>query len=225
MPTAALREQLAAVMGCPWEWQAKPIPETLPTGIPEVDSLAGGLPRGGLTEICGPVSSGRTSLLDSVMAQATEREEHCALVDAGDAFDPATATAAGVDLARLLWVRCGGRAEHALKVTDLLVQAGGFGLVVLDLGDMPLQTARRISLTSWFRLRRAVEHTPTVLLVLGQQPLAKTCASLVLEAQRDTVLWSGTPGCSRLLGGLRVAAERRKPVRAARVRLEAGIWR
>jgi hypothetical protein len=158
------------------------------------------------------------------MAQAAGREEHCALVDAGDAFDPVTAAAAGVNLGRLLWVRCGGRAEHALKVTDLLVQGGGFGLVVLDLGDTPLQTARRISLTSWFRLRRAVEHTPTVLLVLEQQPLAITCAALVLEMQRDTVLWSGASGGTRLLAGLRVAVERRKPVRAARAWFEAGLW-
>ncbi len=222
--SAALREQLVAVLGEPLGWQARPAPETLSTGISQMDRLTGGLPRGCLTEVCGPVSSGRTSLLDAVLAQASAREEYSALVDAGDAFDPVSAAAAGADLARLLWVRCGGNAEHALKVADLLVQGGGFGLVVMDLGDTPVASARRISLTSWFRLRRAVEHTPTVLLVLGQQPLAKTCASLVVEMRRDTVLWSGAPGCSRLLRGLRVGAEQRKPVRAARARFEARVW-
>lgn len=224
MASAALREQLASVLGTPLEWQDQPLPEVLNTGISEVDSLAGGLPRGALTEVCGPASSGRTSLLYAVMGQVVAREEVCALVDTDDRFDPASAAAAGVDLARVLWVRCGGNAEHALKVTDLLVQGGGFGLVVLDLGDTPLSSARRISLTSWFRLRRAVEHTPTVLLALEPEPLAKTCASLVLELRRDRVLWSGAPGCSRLLRGLRVAAERRKPVRAARAWFEARIW-
>ena len=67
-------------------------------------------------------------------------------------------------------------------------------------------------MTSWFRLRRAVEHTPTVLLVMEQQPLAKTCASLVLEMRREQAAWSGAAGCSRLLRGIRVRAERRKPV-------------
>ena len=147
-----------------------------------------------------------------------DRPEVCptglAEVDASDAFDPASAAAAGVRLERLLWVRCGGNAEHALKATDLLVQGGGFGLVVMDLTDTPVATARRISMTSWFRLRRAVEHTPTVLLVVEQQPHAKTCASLTLEMRREGVDWSGAQGCSRLLRGIRVHAERRKPVPA-----------
>ena len=188
--------------------------EACPTGLAEVDALAGGLPQGCLTEVYGPASSGRTSLMLAAMAQATGREEVCALVDASDAFDPVSAAAAGVALERLLWVRCGGNAEHALKAADLLVQAGGFGLVVMDLADTPVGTARRISMTSWFRLRRAVEHTPTVLLVVEQQPHAKTCASLTLEAAARAGGWSGTPGCSQLLRGIRVHVDRRKPVPA-----------
>jgi hypothetical protein len=187
--------------------------EVCPTGVAEVDALTGGLPLGCLTEICGPASSGRTSLMLAAMASASGRGNFCALVDASDAFDPASAAAAGVRLERLLWVRCSGNAEHALKAADLLVQGGGFGLVVMDLADTPVATARRISLTSWFRLRRAVEHTPTVLLVVEQQPLAKTCASLVLEMRRERTAWSGTPGCSRLLRGFAVRTARRKPVR------------
>ncbi len=96
--------------------------------------MAGGLPQGCLTEVYGPASSGRTSLMLAAMAQSTGRENVCALVDASDAFDPASAAAAGVRLERLLWVRCGGNAEHALKAVDLLVQGGGFGLVVSDPG-------------------------------------------------------------------------------------------
>jgi len=147
----------------------------------------------------------------SALATATEREEVCALVDTTDVFDPQSAAVAGVKLERLLWVRCGGNAEYALKAVDLLVQGGGFGMVVMDLADTPEQSARRISMTSWFRLRRAVEHTPAVLLVIEQQPHAKTCASLMLEMRRENVSWSGTSGCSRLLRGIRVRAARSKP--------------
>ena len=210
-------------------------PEVCPTGLAEVDAMAGGLPQGCLTEVYGPASSGRTSLMLAAMAQSTGRENVCALVDASDAFDPASAAAAGVRLERLLWVRCGGNAEHALKAADLLVQGGGFGLVVMDLADTPAVTARRISMTSWFRLRRAVEHTPTVLLVVEQQPHAKTCASLTMEMRCERAAWggmlrskSGAGGPAQaeglphnLLRGIRVRVERRKPVPAIAATFES----
>src|SRR5208283_793228 len=75
--------------------------------IPQLDLLTGGLPRGCLTEICGTASSGRTSVLLFALARATRRGEVCALVDGSDAFDPASASAAGMEMSRLLWVRCG----------------------------------------------------------------------------------------------------------------------
>ena len=152
-------------------------------------------------------------MLHSILASMTAREETCALVDAEDAFSPHDAAAAGVSLERLLWVRCAHNAEHALKATDLLIQGGGFGLVVMDLGDTPVATARRVSLTSWFRLRRAVEHTPTVLVSIAKQANARTCASLVIECRRGKAGWSGARGVSRLLRGVRFearAVERRK---------------
>jgi hypothetical protein len=199
MGAAILKKQFESVLGGPLEWQVRPVPETMSAGIPEI----AGLPRGCLTEIVGPASSGRTSLLASIMAEATGRDEACALIDAEDAFDPVSAAAAGVRLEKLLWVRCGHNAENALKATDLLIQGGGFGVVAMDLGDTPVQTARRISLTSWFRLRRAVEHTPTVLVALARQPNAKTCASLTLGCARERGEWSGPAGF-RLLDGIRV---------------------
>src|ERR1039457_2033406 len=85
-------------------------PEVCPPGLAGVDAMAGGLPQGGLTEVYGPASSGRTSLMLAAMAQSTGHENVCALVDARDAFDPASAAAVGVRLERLLWVRCGGNA-------------------------------------------------------------------------------------------------------------------
>ena len=177
MPAAILKKQFESQLGGLLDWQSRPAPDTVPTGIAEVDGAIGGLPRGSLTEIFGPASSGRTSLLISILAAATARQESCALVDAADAFDPASAEAAGVLLDRVLWIRCGHNAEHALKAVDLLIQGGGFGLVAMDLGDTPPAIARRISMVSWFRLRRAVEYTPTVLVTLARQSNAKTCAS------------------------------------------------
>src|SRR5579863_3511032 len=113
MGAATLHQQFAAVLSGPFQWQARPLPETVRIGVSELDVVTGGLPRGCLTEIFGPASSGRTSLLVSILAAATGREEVCALVDAEDAFDPLSAAAAGVRLERLLWIRCGHNAEHA----------------------------------------------------------------------------------------------------------------
>ena len=78
--------------------------------------------------------------------------------------------------------------EQALRVTDLLLQSGGFGLVIIDLGDVPFKTARRIPLASWFRFQRAVERTPTVLFVVTQAPCAQTCAALLLKVQSEKKL-------------------------------------
>jgi hypothetical protein len=206
MGAAVLKKQFESMLGGHLDWQSRPMPELVRSGVSEVDIAIRGLPRGGLTEIIGPASSGRTSLLVAILAEATAREEVCALVDAEDSFDPISAAAAGVRLPRLLWVRCNHNAEHALKAADLLIQGGGFGLVAMDLGDTPPETARRISLTSWFRLRRGVEHTPTVLVTVARQSNARTCASLVLECARERVAWSGASGTSRLLRGMSVRA-------------------
>ncbi|MGH9505149.1 MAG: hypothetical protein ACRD20_20030 [Terriglobales bacterium] len=247
--------------------EVRPTPEMISSGIREIDELTGGLPRGCLSEIFGPASSGRTSVLLAALAAATRRQEVCALVDATDALDAISAAAAGVELERLLWVRCtrtsgGGprsarehgrlarpagwespdsmdtqyprpevrsptsevrrpafdaRIEQALRVTDLLLQSGGFGLVAMDLGDVPDTAARRIPLASWFRFQRAVEPTATVLLVVAQAPCAQTCASLLLRLQAGEKLSAvssqlsvkGDPGPAhaQLLEGLQIEGE------------------
>jgi len=202
MAVVALKQQFESVL-----WQARPEPELVQTGIPDIQ-----LPRGCLTEIIGPASSGRTTLLHAIVAAATCRGETCALIDTDDAFDPATADAAGVRLDRVIWVRCAKNAECALKAAELLIQGGGFGVVAMDLGDSALATARRISLTSWFRLLRAVENRPTVFLALARQSNARTCATLTIECARERAEWSGSPP-GRLFRGIRVRAtstERRK---------------
>jgi recombination protein RecA len=260
--------------------EIRSMPEMVSSGIPAIDALTGGLPRGCLTEVCGPASSGRTTLLLAALAAATRRGEFCVIVDASATLDPQSAAAAGVELGQLLWVRCGDaapgnnssprsrpstslracpepaegedsatekrqnqkdenrkdgypisraplarevgisarrkgtpsppvfdfeptesggpsskknvgkengsresepRLEQGLRATDLLLESGGFGLIVLDLGDLPPQSARCIPLTTWFRFRRAIEHTPTILLVIEQQAIAGSCSSLLLQ--------------------------------------------
>jgi hypothetical protein len=87
----------------------------LSTGIAEVDAITGGIPHGCLSEICGPGSSGKTSMLLAAMAAVTRREETCVLIDASDSFDPESAAAAGIDFSKLLWVRCGESSSAASR--------------------------------------------------------------------------------------------------------------
>src|SRR6266852_8919977 len=109
------------------------------------------LPSGSIVEITGTSSSGRTAMLHSILASATTRGEICAIVDCTNAFDPASAAAAGADLERLLWVQAGGRLDHALKAADLILHGGGFGVVALDLCEIAPNQLLRIPLSYWYR--------------------------------------------------------------------------
>jgi hypothetical protein len=199
------------------EYKPPLTPERVSTGIKSIDELVGGgIPRGCLTEIYGSRSSGRTTLTVSLLAQVTQQGEAAALIDVSDAFSPDMAAKAGVELSWLLWVRCGGRMawgaeariEQALKITDWLLQAGGFSVIVLDLAGAPLRQARRIPLTSWFRFRRSVENTATAFVVVEEQPYAKTCASLVLRMSKGDESWSGVqPEKTTLLQEITFTAE------------------
>jgi len=239
----------------------------LPTGIEAVDDLLGGFPIGAITELTGPESSGRTSLALAFLARVTGQGSVCAWIDASDALHGESAAAAGLDLARLLWVRCGvrtghggegysfsvpeqylvarpvkrglhgggfgphprtetkglsaalgelfqdkpveatlvprrnsgyspgpstkrlapgkpwGRIEQALKATDLLLQAGGFSAIVLDLADIPREFVSRVELSVWFRYRAAVERSQTSLVLLTKHPCAKSAGELLLRLQ------------------------------------------
>jgi recombination protein RecA len=84
---------------------ARPV---ISTGIGPLDELVqGGLPVGAMTELVGEVCSGRMSLALSFLSQVTAAEKVCAWIDASNTLNPAAASAVGVDLRRLLWVRCG----------------------------------------------------------------------------------------------------------------------
>jgi len=96
-----------------------------------------------------------------------------------------------VELSKLVWVRCGGHAEHALRAADLLIQAGGFGVVALDLAEATPAALNRIPPTAWFRFRRAVESTPTILVVLADHPLAKSCSCMTIKMPPRRALFTG----------------------------------
>jgi hypothetical protein len=174
--------------------------------------LAGGLPRGQVSEVVGPASSGRTSVAWAALAAATRRGESVALIDTFDRFDPPTAHACGIDLSRLLWVRGqavsktsgaidpawlpGVRAvngpgtfverviDRAIKSLNLVVQSGVCTLVVIDLIDVPVSAVRRLPASTWFRVERAIEGSDTAVLILAAQPVSRSSGgrSIVLNA-------------------------------------------
>jgi hypothetical protein len=250
-----------------------------PTGIGPLDELLqGGLPQGALSEFVGPECSGRTSIALSFLARMTQEERVCAWIDVSNALDPASAAAAGVDLRRLLWLRCGvtsstvrppsykfelpekylvappakeglhgggfgrhprqevkglsnavggllqpeamtprcaepqprvrssqeivsppplpilkaahpssrpskpwPRLEQALRSADLLLQAGGFSAIVLDMGSLAPEFVSRVPLATWYRYRAAAERTQSSILLLTQYACSKSSAELVLR--------------------------------------------
>lgn len=187
---AEIESEITSRFGSAFKPHEKRVADVISTGIPQIDSFTGGLPRGAITEIFGPASSGRTSFMLSALAGATQHEEVCALVDTNNAFDPNSATRAEINCDRLLWIRCANNLEHAFKATDLLLQGGGFGLVLLDLGDVPAKSAKRIISSWWYRFRRTLETTPTALVVIAEESCVRSCAILALELRRESCLWS-----------------------------------
>jgi hypothetical protein len=251
------------------------------TGFPALNALlGGGIPRGQITELVGPASSGRTSIAFALLAEATARGEVAAYIDASDSLDPRSAQKAGIALERLLWVRVGtgtiacpsprsdapgispsssasrsksaphaeprnGRLvtaadrrerlslpamslpamrfskknDPAWQAVNLVASAGGFGVIVLDLGGVTKHKLREWQGRQWLRLRRAIEHSPTALLLLASEHLASSVSSLVLEIAREKTRWQGAPDVSLWLSGIsakvRVAHQRKNASRDA----------
>lgn len=285
MPSAAtLRRHIEAALEKKIPSALTPAPKIRsavhPTGIgPLDDLLEGGLPQGAITEIVGPECSGRTSLTLSFLARLTQKAKVCAWIDVSNSLDPESAAAIGVDLRRLLWLRCGAssqtlqpapykfalpekyleppvmkkglhgggfgphprqevrglskavggllqgeplvprcsepqvrerpqqaiampaavklkhtgssraasrpwpRMEQALRSADLLLQAGGFGAIVLDMGSLAPEFVSRVPLATWFRYRAAAERTQSNILLLTQYACAKSSAELLLRLQ------------------------------------------
>lgn len=183
------------------------IDKVAPTGVTAIDdALGGGLRRGQLSEIVGARSSGRTSVLCCALAHATARGELTALIDPCDRFDPTSAEAMGVDLSRLLWVRDTGDPARAVKAINLVLQAGGFGLVVLDAADLPLPAVRGLPFTTWFRLARVIEGSATVALLVASEHLARSSGGATIGMDgtgHSPAIWRGnTANRARLLTGV-----------------------
>jgi recombination protein RecA len=191
-----------------------------PTGVAGLDALVGGgLPRGQISELVGPRSSGRTSLALQLLASATGRGEIVALVDALDMLDVESAAEAGIDLERLLWVRghvvsnpglcrdLNQRAmEQAIRALALILQAGNFGLVVFDVAEAPSDAVRRLPFTTWLRLQRIVEGSQTTCVLVGSEPMARSAAGLSVRAgARDWGL--GARFGDRLFEGLNIQTQ------------------
>jgi len=337
--TAALREQIESVLALriPAALSVPPrsAPELLPTGIAEVDALLeGGLPLGGVTEVMGRASSGRSTLVLSVLAGITRQGAAAAYVDVSDTLDPLSAAAMGIDLGRLLWVRAGGsteetsgslavtdklplevrtrlkedvkygrggshprtemrgiehaveklfqaktnpenaeiplvdytprcseslrgrritrspeiaateksvdprlrpaaklrrhstakevwdRLDQGLRATDLLLNTGGFRAIVVDMGDVGPEQARRVPLASWYRFRLQAEKSQALLLLVTQTACAGSCASVVLRCLEADERWqyaNEAPIGLPLLTGFRyqVSADRKRGSAAA----------
>ena len=186
-------------------WNA-PSRDTAATGLGTLDAaLGGGLARGHLSEIVGPRSSGRTTILCRVLADAAARGEAVALIDTHDRFDPVSADAAGLDLSKLLWVRDTGDAARALKAASLVLQAGGFGVVAFDLADAPGRVVRQFPHTTWMRIARTIEGSQTVALVVGAEHIARSPggATIALDGA-PSARWTGLSDRSRLLTAINI---------------------
>jgi recombination protein RecA len=230
---AAIRVQIERFLENRFPAALSPVPrtayETASTGIEPIDAvLEGGLPVGAISELTGPHCSGRTSLSLAFLAQRTAESRVCAWVDVDDALDPESAAASGVALPQLLWVRCSKEAkshssrsrksaapgknpawnqlDQALRATDLLLQAGGFAAIVLDLGSTAREQASRIPLATWFRFRQAADRTRASLVVLGQAAYAQSSAAVVLECAPFEV-HTGVPNDRSLSLGWQAAGD------------------
>ena len=177
------------------------------TGLKEVDAvLGGGFPAGCLSEVSGPLSSGRTSVAFGLLAELTRAGAYVAWVDLADAFDPPSAEAAGVVLDRVLWARA-PKTLAALRCTERILETEGFALAVLDLtGQTQSGVGKRnktkpetISHAVWLRLTRLVAAKQNTLLLLSDERLAGSRAALALEMQPALAHFTGTPA---LLEGL-----------------------
>jgi len=177
------------------------------TGVASLDeALGGGFRRGHLSEIVGARSSGRTTVLCHTLGAAASRGEVVALIDTFDRFDPASAAAAGLDVSRLLWVRETGDGSRALKAMMLVLQAGGFGVVALDLADVGQPALRAFPFTTWLRLARAIEGSDTVALLVASEHLARSPGGITLALEPvsgvSRARWSGTSQRACLLHGV-----------------------
>ena len=199
-----------------------------PTGVAAIDDLLqGGFPRGRVSEIHGAASSGRTGLALALVARVTSGGALAAWIDPGDRLDPSSTATAGVDLARFLWLRgerVGARLlADATAAAATVVGSGLFEVVVVDLAAASGHDLRRLPSTTWIRLQRMVEETPSALLLLADAHVAQGPGGVSLALQSSGPRWSGMPGPGRFLRSLGASASAgRHGARSAALELLAG---
>jgi hypothetical protein len=194
----------------------------LSSGIAPIDALIeGGIPRGRITEITGRAGSGRTSIAASFAAFATRRGEVAAWLDSSGTFDPESMAAAGVELSRMLWAsipdgriisRSAGRftlspiarrISAIVKAAELVLEAGGFGLVVVDFGD----TSRPLTQASALRIARAAERSGAAVIAIAPWRVCGTFSALSLSTSRGDPSFSRiTPGSPAIFDGIAIDA-------------------
>ena len=191
----------------------------LSSGLAPLDALIdGGIPRGRISEITGRAGSGKTSIAASFASFATRRGEVAAWLDASGSFDPESMAAAGVDLRRMLWasMRRGSKdlrsplqkgeglgVRSIVKAAELVLEAGGFGLVVVDFGE----TVRSLTYASSLRIARAAERSGAAVIAIAPWRMCGTFAALSLSASRAEASFSRlAPGSPVMFDGLAVDA-------------------
>jgi recombination protein RecA len=156
---------------------------TIPTGSLAVDIAlgAGGIPRGRVTEIYGPESSGKTTLCLHTIAEAQKRDGICAFIDMEHALDPAYAARIGVDIDNL-YISQPDTAEQALDIAEALVRSGALDVVVLDsvaalvpraelegeMGDSYVGLQARLMSQALRKLSGAIKQSDTAMLFTNQ---------------------------------------------------------
>ena len=175
---------------------------------PAVDRLLdGGVPRGGITEIVGQASSGRTTLGHTLVASATRAGEYVAWVDVPNALDPESAREAGANLERVLWLHPRDRAT-AFRAVDQVLSVGGFRLVVLDLDGSPSRSW--VPASAWLRMARVAVQRDAAIVVLGTSSLAGSFATLSLEVQSVRRVFAGHTGPCPIFAGATSAVHLRR---------------
>src|SRR5688500_3554050 len=148
--------------------------------------------RGTLAEFAGGPSTGKTSLVLSLLSKLTRAGEVCAVVDSTNSYDPCSAVTSGVEIENLLWVKCGGDIEKAFLSADYLVQAKGFGAVWLNLSGLPKHKLRMVPKTYWYRYRTRIKETPTLVLVTEEEPVTGSASQHAFTLSRGGVEWTGS---------------------------------
>jgi recombination protein RecA len=157
--------------------------ESIPTGSLSLDIAlgVGGIPRGRITEIYGPESSGKTTISQHIVAEAQRLGGTCAFIDMEHALDPAYAERLGVDVENLL-ISQPDAGEQALEITESLVRSGAIEVVVIDsvaalvptaelegdMGDAPMGMQARLMSQALRKLSGAIKHTNTAVVFTNQ---------------------------------------------------------